>query len=71
MPRQVPNNPIGESIYNMIKEYNITARKEFFKTISAEHTALYEKYNTYIRGKNRNPRYNGDIEFARAEAKKE
>jgi hypothetical protein len=70
MPRQVPNNPIGESIYNRIREYDITSRKEFFKTISAEDKILYEKYNTYIRGKNRNPRYNGDIAFAREEAKK-
>lgn len=70
MPRQVPNNPIGESIYNKIKDYDINSRKSFFKTISAEDKILYEKYNTYIRGKNRNPRYNGDIETAREEAKK-
>ena len=42
MPRQVPNNPIGESIYNRIKENDITSRKVFFKTISAEHKALYK-----------------------------
>ena len=70
MPRQVPNNPIGESIHNKIKDYDINSRKAFYKTISTEHKALYEKYNTCIRGKNRNPRYNGDIETARDEARK-
>lgn len=67
MPRHAPNNPIGESIYNQIKDYDITSRKAFFKTISAEDKELYSKYNTYQRGLNRNPRYQ-DIETAREKA---
>ena len=60
-------NPIGESIYNRIKDYDIPSRKAFFTTISAEHKALYDKYNTFIRGQRRNPRY-GDLDTARDKA---
>jgi len=68
MPREVKENPIGESIYNQIKDYDIKSRKEFFKTISAEHKALYDKYNVFVRGQRRNPRY-GNQELAREKAK--
>ena len=33
MPRPVKENPIGESIYNTIKEYDVSARKKYFMTI--------------------------------------
>jgi hypothetical protein len=68
MPREVKENPIGESIYNRIKDYDITSRKVFFKTITAEHKALYDKYNTFVRGQRRNTRY-GNQELAREKAK--
>jgi hypothetical protein len=68
MPREVKENPIGESIYNRIKDYDITSRKVYFKTISAEHKALYDKYNTFVRGQRRNSRY-GNQELAREKAK--
>ena len=68
MPREVKQNPIGESIYNRIKDYDIVSRKVFFKTISAEHKSLYDKYNTFIRGQRRNTRY-GNQELAREKAK--
>ncbi len=68
MPREVKENPIGESIYNRIKDYDITSRKVYFKTISAEHKALYDKYNTFVRGQRRNTRY-GNQELAREKAK--
>ena len=29
MPREVKQNPIGESMYNRIKDYDITSRKVF------------------------------------------
>lgn len=67
MPRQIRENSIGESIYNQIKDYSIGERKAFFKTIPKEHKELYDKYNTYIRGTRRNPRY-GDLETARDKA---
>lgn len=68
MPREVKENPIGESIYNKIKDYDIKQRKDFFKTISKEHKDLYDKYNTFKRGQNRNPRYGGDLDKARDKA---
>ena len=68
MPREVKENPIGESIYNRIKDYDITSRKVYFKTISAEHKALYDIYNTFVRGQRRNTRY-GNQELAREKAK--
>ena len=68
MPREIKENSIGESIYNRIKDYDIKSRKAFFKTISAEHKALYDKYNVFVRGQRRNPRY-GNQELAREKAK--
>jgi hypothetical protein len=68
MPREVKQNPIGESIYNRIKDYDIVSRKAFFKTISADHKELYDKYNTFVRGQRRNTRY-GNQELAREKAK--
>ena len=53
MPRPIANNPIGESIYNRIKEYDMTSKKVFFTTISAEHKELYDKYRVYMNGVNR------------------
>ena len=38
------SNPIGESIYNKIQDYDNASRKVFFKTISPEHKDLYNKY---------------------------
>ena len=46
------DNTIGESIYNKIKEYDITARKEFLKTLSPENRALYNKYKNVINKRN-------------------
>ena len=52
MPREVKENPIGESIYNRIKDYDISSRKVYFKTITAEHKALYDKDIEDILGRN-------------------
>ena len=68
MPRPVKENPIGESIYNTIKEYDESARKQYFKTVSAEHKALYDQYNAFIRNQRRKLRY-GDEATARENAK--
>ncbi len=45
-------NPIGEQIYNRIKEYDITSRKVFLRTLSTEHRALYNKYSAVVRKRN-------------------
>ena len=45
-------NPIGEHIYNRIKEYDITSRKVFLKTLSTEHRELYNKYSAVVRKRN-------------------
>jgi hypothetical protein len=45
-------NTIGESIYNRIKEYDMTSRKEFLKTLSTEHRELYNKYSAVVRKRN-------------------
>ena len=45
-------NPIGESIYNRIKEYDMTSRKVFLKTLSTEHRELYNKYSAVVRKRN-------------------
>ena len=45
-------NPIGESIYNRIKEYDMTSRKEFLKTLSTEARDLYNKYSAVVRKRN-------------------
>ena len=45
-------NPIGEQIYNRIKEYDMTSRKVFFKTLSTEHRELYNKYSAVVRKRN-------------------
>ena len=45
-------NTIGESIYNRIKEYDITSRKVFLKTLSTEHRELYNKYSAVVRKRN-------------------
>lgn len=68
MPRIAKENPIGESIYNQIKDYDIASRKTFFKTISIEDKYLYEKYNAKIRSERRKPRY-GDIDIAKEKAR--
>ena len=44
-------NPIGEQIYNRIKEYDMTSRKVFLKTLSSEHRELYNKYSAVLRRK--------------------
>ena len=44
-------NPIGESIYNRIKEYDMTSRKVFLKTLSTEDRELYNKYSAVLRKK--------------------
>ena len=51
MPREY-NNSIGESIYNRIKDYDITSRKIFLGNLSAEHRTLYNKYSAVIRKRN-------------------
>ena len=61
---EVKANPIGQSIYKGIKDNDIISRKVYFKTISEEHKALYDKYNTFVRGQRRNSRY-GNQELAR------
>jgi hypothetical protein len=38
------SNPIGESIYNKIQNYDNMARKVFLATLPAEHKDLYNKY---------------------------
>jgi 5'-3' exonuclease len=38
------SNPIGESIYNKIQDYDNMARKVFLATLPAEHKDLYNKY---------------------------
>lgn len=48
MPREY-NNTIGESIYNRIKEYDMTSRKIFLGNLSAEHRTLYNKYSAVMR----------------------
>ena len=68
MPREVKANPIGESMYTRIKDYDIISRKVFFKTISAVHKALYDEYNTFVRVQRRNTRY-GNQELASEIAK--
>lgn len=45
-------NPIGEHIYNRIKDYDMTSRKVFFKTLSTEHKELYNKYKNMINKRN-------------------
>ena len=45
-------NPIGENIYNRIKEYDMTSRKVFLKTLSTEHRELYNKYSAVVRKRN-------------------
>ena len=45
-------NPIGEQIYNRIKEYDMTSRKEFLKTLSTEARDLYNKYSAVVRKRN-------------------
>ncbi len=45
-------NTIGESIYNRIKEYDMTSRKVFLKTLSTEHRVLYNKYSAVVRKRN-------------------
>jgi len=45
-------NTIGESIYNRIKEYDMTSRKVFLKTLSTEHRELYNKYSAVVRKRN-------------------
>ena len=42
-------NPIGESIYNRIKEYDLVSRKVFLNNLSSEHRALYNKYSAVVR----------------------
>ena len=44
-------NPIGESIYNRIKEYDIISRKVFLNNLSSDHRALYNKYSAVARKK--------------------
>jgi len=39
MPREY-NNPIGENIYNRIKEFDIISRKVFLSNLSNEHRAF-------------------------------
>jgi hypothetical protein len=51
MPREY-NNPIGENIYNRIKEYDIISRKVFLSNLSTEHRAFYNKYSAVIRKRN-------------------
>ena len=48
MPREY-NNTIGESIYNRIKDYDMTSRKVFLGNLSAEHRTLYTKYSNVMR----------------------
>ncbi len=45
-------NPIGEHIYNRIKDYDMTSRKVFLKTLSTEHRELYNKYSAVVRKRN-------------------
>ena len=51
MPREY-NNPIGENIYNRIKEFDIISRKVFLSNLSNEHRAFYNKYSAVIRKRN-------------------
>ena len=53
MPRPKANNPIGESIYNRIKEYDLHSKKVFLQSISTEHKNLYDRYRIYMNGLNR------------------
>ena len=48
MPREY-NNTIGESIYNRIKDYDMTSRKVFLGNLSKEHRELYTKYSNVMR----------------------
>ena len=52
MAARLRENPIGEHIYNRIKEYDMTSRKVFFKTLSTEHKELYNKYKNMINKRN-------------------
>ena len=52
MATRLRENPIGEHIYNRIKEYDITSRKVFLKTLSTEHKELYNKYKNMINKRN-------------------
>ena len=45
-------NPIGEHIYNRIKEYDITSRKVFLQTLLTEDRSLYNKYSAVVRKRN-------------------
>ena len=45
-------NPIGEHIYNRIKDYDMTSRKVFLKTLSTEQRELYNKYSAVVRKRN-------------------
>ena len=45
-------NPIGESIYNRIKEYDITSRKVFLNNLTEDEKKLYTKYKNMINKRN-------------------
>ena len=51
MPREY-NNPIGENIYNTIKDFDITSRKVSVSNLSMEHRAFYSKFSNVIRRRN-------------------
>ena len=51
MPREY-NNPIGENIYNTIKDFDIISRKGFLSNLSMEHRAFYNKFSNVIRKRN-------------------
>jgi hypothetical protein len=41
-------NPIGEHIYNRIKEYDMVSRKVFLSNLPEDQMALYNKYKNML-----------------------
>ena len=52
MGTRLKENPIGESIYNRIIDYDIISRKVFLSNLAEEQRILYNKYKNMINKRN-------------------
>jgi hypothetical protein len=52
MATRLKENPIGEHIYNRIKEYDITSRKVFLNNLTEDQRTLYNKYKNMVNKRN-------------------
>ena len=52
MATRLKENPIGESIYNRIIDYDIISRKVFLTNLTEEQRILYNKYKNMINKRN-------------------